>query len=130
MHHDNLLSISDILGYFSHNSRGDDTCSPTNFHNNCHSKAPFFLHRMQTWKGQSQRFVPTIHTVERLYRVSSGTLHQIIEGCDDDHPLLMRIKLEADITIIAARQNLRLGVAVDTIALFDQANERLMLVSL
>src|SRR5258706_6406927 len=130
MHHDKMLPISNTFGYLTHDIHSGDTCSPTDLHNKRHSKAPFFLYRMQTGKGQSQRFVPTIHAVERLYRVSSGTLHQIIEGRDDDHPLLMGIKLEADIAIIAPRQDLRLGVAVDAIALFDQANERLMLVSL
>src|SRR5258706_16162963 len=130
MHHDNLLPTSDTLGYFFHKSRSDDTCSPTNFHNKRHSKAPFFLHRMQTGKGQSQRFIPTIHTVECLYCVTRGTFHEIIKSSNNDHPLLMGIKLEADIAIITARQNLRLRIAVDTIALFDQSNERLMLVSL
>src|SRR2546426_4783137 len=88
------------------------------------------LHRVQTRKAQARRLIPTIHTVERLHRVPRGPLHQIIQGCDDHHSLLIDVQLKADVTIVASRQNLWFGVAVHTVTLLDQADKRLMLIGL
>src|SRR5579883_230142 len=83
---------------------------------------------MQARERESQRFVPTIHTIERLYSVARGPLHQVIQGRDYDDAPLLYIKLKTDITEVAARQNLRLGIAIDAVALFDEADERLTLI--
>src|ERR1700730_12536910 len=88
------------------------------------------LRRMQAGKGQSQRLVPTVHTIERLHRIAGSTFHQIIQGSDDHKSPLFGIEFKANVTVVAPRQNLWLRIAVDTIALFDQANERLTLVGL
>src|SRR5215469_11942028 len=61
-----------------------------------------------------------------------------MQGSDDYHPVAPRFiegarfiegfEFKANIAIVAPHQNLRLGIAVDAIALFNQANERLTLV--
>src|SRR6266516_1188896 len=78
-----------------------------------------FLHRMQARKGQSQCFFPTVHAVERLHCIASRTLHQVIQGGNDHYSLLISIELEANIAIVAPRQNLWLGIAIDPLPLFD-----------
>src|SRR6266852_7745699 len=88
------------------------------------------LHGMQTRKGQAQGFVPTTHAVECLHCISGSALHQIIQSGDDYHSLLLGVKFEANITIVAPRQNLRFWLAIYTVALLDQANEWYMMICL
>ena len=85
---------------------------------------------MQAGKGQTQRFIPAIHAIERLHRISSRAFHEIVQGGDHHHALLIAIKLKADIAVVAPRQNLWFGLAVDAVTLFDQANKRLTLIRL
>src|SRR5579859_8054506 len=85
-----------------------------------------WLRRVQAGKGQAQRLVPAVHTIERLHRVSGCPLHQVIESRHHHYPALRFVKLEANIAVVAACQNLRLRIAIDATALFDQANERLV----
>ena len=65
-----------------------------------------------------------------LYCIAGSAFHQVIQGGNHHYALLVRIEFKADITIVAPRQDLRFRIAVDTVTLFDQSNERLMLVSL
>src|SRR6266852_7338546 len=95
---------------------------------NLHSSR--FLDRVQAGKGQSQRFVPAVHAIERLHRISGSALHQVIQGSDDHDSPLFWIEIEADIAVVAARQYLRFRIAVDAASLLDQADEWLTLVSL
>src|SRR5437016_8581981 len=44
-----------------------------------------FLNRMQAGKGQTQRFIPAIHAIERLHRISSRAFHEIVQGGDHHH---------------------------------------------
>src|ERR1700694_4425048 len=94
------------------------------------SFSPLFLNRRQAGKSQTQRFIPAIHAIERLHRISSRAFHQIVQGGDDHHALLIAIKLKADIAVVTPRQNLWFGIAIDAVTLFDQANERFTLIHL
>src|SRR5258708_1303197 len=109
-----------------------DSSAAANLDNEQHSKAPFFLalYGVQAWKGQSQRFVPPVHAVERLHCIAGSAFHQVIQGSDDHYALLVRIEFKTNIAIVAPYQNLRFGIAVDAVSFFDQANERFILVDL
>src|SRR6266699_3528036 len=91
----------DITGDFSAYSRGRAcpcpvtcTCPVTCSFVACASRphATPFSHRVQAGKGQSQRLIPTRHTVERLHCVSCSAFHQIIQGGDYHHPPLVGVE--------------------------------------
>src|SRR5438067_13598836 len=84
---------------------------------------------METWKSQSQGFIPAIHTIECLHRIASRAFHQVVQRCDNHDPLLVSIKLKTNITEVAPGKNLWLGIAVDPAALLDNADKWLVLVS-
>src|SRR5436305_10723262 len=84
---------------------------------------------METWKGQSQGFIPAIHTIECLHSITCRALHQVVQCCDNHNPLLVSIKLKTNITEVAPGKNLRLGIAVNAAAFLDNADKWLVLVS-
>src|SRR5260370_21236688 len=84
---------------------------------NLHSSR--LLDRVQAGESQSQRFVPAVHAIERLHRVSGSALHQVIQGSDDHDSPLLWIEFEADIAVVAPRQYLRFRIPQNAPAPFD-----------
>src|SRR2546421_1330059 len=131
MQHDELLSLGDTAGYLAQNVLRGNACTATNLYHKCHTDPPinFLLHGMETWKSQSQGFIPAIHTIECLHCIACRAFHQIVQRSDNHNPLLLRIKLKTNITEVAPGKNLGFRIAVDTAALFHNADKWLVLVS-
>jgi len=83
---------------------------------------------MQAREGQSERLVPAVHAIEHLHAIARRALHQVIQRRHHHHPLLPGVVFKADIAEIAAYQDLRLRIAIDAVALFDQAYKWLALI--
>ena len=64
---------------------------------------------MQAWKFEPGGFVKTASDVECLYRLAGGAFHEVVERADHHQSVAVRIAFEADVAVIAAGENFRLG---------------------
>src|SRR4051812_20301047 len=81
--------------------------------------------RVQPWKAQPGTLVEAAHEVHTLHRRAGRALHQVVDRADADPPTGRFVQREADIGVVAAGQDLRLGLAVGTLALAHDPHERL-----
>src|SRR5947209_10785380 len=59
--------------------------------------------------------------VHRLHRLAGCTFHQVVQRRQHDDAVSTGVELEADVTVVAAGEDLGLRVAVQPTTLFDQA---------
>ena len=70
------------------------------------------------------------HNIHRLHAVAGGALDQVVYGRHHHNSFALRVPFEADIAVVRAGKDLRLGIAINAGALFDDPNERLFTVLL
>src|SRR5438094_469345 len=63
--------------------------------------------------------------VHRLKPVAGSALDEVVDRAEGDDAVSSRVQREPDVCEVRAREELRLGIAPDAGALFDDTDERL-----
>ena len=84
---------------------------------------------VQARELQAKPLRPAHSDVEALDRGTSATLHQVVKRSNGADPGAIRADGEPDIAVIGAQQHVRIGVAVMTVAMRDDADKGLVAVT-
>src|SRR5579884_371512 len=80
---------------------------------------------METGKPEPGCLLKPKADVHSLHRLAGRTLHEVVQRSQNDDAIARRVRLEADIAVVAAGENLRLGKAIVSLSLLDDADEGL-----
>src|SRR5881628_2148930 len=83
---------------------------------------------MQTEEIEPRRFRIPGDEVHGLDRAPRGPLHQVVERGDRDYAARVLVEGEADVAVVRARKDLRLGEPVEAVRLLHDPDERLLAV--
>lgn len=82
---------------------------------------------METWELEPGGLWKPVHQVHTLDGVSGCAFHEIVQRTDDNQPVSPRLLGESDLAKVRSLENFRLREAVQSLALFDDPEKRLLL---